>query len=52
MDWNAIIAFAAIIADLAAFGAVYVAYRAFKSQEVAFRTSSEALTLSLSVGAH
>jgi len=48
MDWNAIIAFAAIIADLAAFDAVCVAYRAFKSQELAFRTSSDALTLSLS----
>jgi hypothetical protein len=47
MDWTAIAALGTIIADIAAFGAVYVAYRAFNSQEAAFRDSSHAFRLSL-----
>ncbi len=48
MDWTAIAALATIFADMAAFAAVYVAYRAFNSQEAAFRDSSNAYRLSLS----
>jgi hypothetical protein len=48
MDSNGVIAIAAVVADIAAMGGVYVAYRALRSQEVAFGRSSDALRLSLS----
>lgn len=48
MDSNAIIVGATIAADVAAFCGVYVAYRAFETQDEAFRSSSEALRLSVS----
>lgn len=48
MLWSEITAIAGIATAVAAFGAVCVAYRAFKSQEGSFRKSSEAFRLSIS----
>lgn len=48
MTWNEITALAGVGMVIAAFGAVGVAYRAFKSQELSFHNSSETYRLSVS----
>lgn len=48
MGWAQITALAGIATAVAAFGALYVAHRAFKSQEADFRKSSHSFRLSIS----
>lgn len=47
MDWSEITALAGIATAFAAFGALYVAYRAFRSQEISVHKSNETFRLSI-----